>query len=167
MTQLTLPVPDAEARAHSERLVAVIGERIAAAGGWISFRDYMNAALYEPGLGYYSAGAAKFGEAGDFVTAPEISPLFSACLAGQLAEVLQACDGDSVLELGAGTGRMAADMLLEFERLQALPARYLILETSAELRARQAGPVAGVAAGSGGLAGAPAGDAAERCHSRQ
>ncbi len=133
-----LPEPDATALEHSERLAAVLHGRIAAAGGWISFADFMRAALYEPGLGYYSAGAAKFGEAGDFVTAPEISPLFSRCLARQCAELLESGSGNTVLELGAGTGRMAADMLEEFAHLGAVPERYLILETSADLRHRQA-----------------------------
>lgn len=136
-----LPEPSPAALEHSARLVALLCERVTAAGGWLSFRDYMQAALYEPGLGYYSAGATKFGAAGDFVTAPEISPLFSQCLAGQIAAVLAQLDaGDEradVLELGAGSGRMAADMLAEFARLDALPDRYLILEPSADLRERQ------------------------------
>ncbi|MBT8421868.1 MAG: SAM-dependent methyltransferase [Gammaproteobacteria bacterium] len=136
-----LPEPSPEALAHSHRLVALLHERIVDAGGWLSFRDYMKAALYEPGLGYYSAGATKFGAAGDFVTAPELSPLFSQCLASQIAAVLAQLDdvdgnGD-VLELGAGSGRMAADMLSEFAALDALPDRYLILEPSADLRERQ------------------------------
>ncbi len=135
---MDLPEPDAAAREHSARLSALLRERIAAAGGWISFADYMQAALYEPGLGYYSAGATKFGAGGDFVTAPEISPLFSACLAGQIAEVLQALGGGTVLEPGAGTGIMAADMLAELDRLGSLPERYLILERGADLRQRQA-----------------------------
>ncbi len=135
---MDLPAPGAAARAHSDRLAALLRERINAAGGRISFYAYMQAALYEPGLGYYSAGATKFGAAGDFVTAPEISPLFSQCLAGQAAEVLQALGGGVVLEPGAGTGVMATDMLAELERLGCLPERYLILERSADLRARQA-----------------------------
>jgi len=132
-----LPQPSADALEHSDRLARLLHERIAAHSGWISFRDYMQAALYEPGLGYYSAGAVKFGEAGDFVTAPEISPLFSRCLARQCDEVLAELGGGDVLELGGGSGRMAADMLLEFARMGALPDRYLILEPSADLRDRQ------------------------------
>jgi len=89
-------------------------------------------------LGYYSAGARKFGAAGDFVTAPEISALFSQCLAGQCAQLLAALGGGSIIEPGAGTGIMAADILLELERLDALPEHYLILEPSADLQARQA-----------------------------
>ncbi|MDP6436601.1 MAG: SAM-dependent methyltransferase [Gammaproteobacteria bacterium] len=132
-----LPEPDAEARVHSEKLRRHVQERIESAGGWISFADYMDMALYAPGLGYYSAGAAKFGEAGDFVTAPEISPLFSQCVAGQCAQVLGEAGGGDILELGAGSGAMAAEMLLELERLDCLPGHYLVLEPSADLRARQ------------------------------
>ncbi len=146
MSLNSLPEPDADARAHSARLTEVIRERIAAAGGWIDFADYMRAALYEPGLGYYSAGAHKFGARGDFVTAPELSPLFSRCVAGQCAQVLAATGGDTVLELGAGTGRMAADMLLEFERLGHIPSQYCVLETSADLRARQQATLASLPA---------------------
>ena len=132
-----LPEPSSAALEHSERLVALLCERVADAGGWLGFRDYMRAALYEPGLGYYSAGATKFGEAGDFVTAPEISPLSSRCLAGQIVEVLTQLGGGDVLELGAGSGRMAAGMLGEFAALGVVPDRYLILEPSADLRGRQ------------------------------
>ncbi len=132
------PQPEPDALKHSVSLVAHIKEQILAAGGWISFADYMELVLYAPGMGYYSAGAHKLGMDGDFVTAPEISPLFSRCLAKQCVEVLTELDNSVVLELGAGSGVMAADMLLEFERLQCLPAEYLVLETSADLRARQA-----------------------------
>jgi SAM-dependent MidA family methyltransferase len=96
----------------------------------------MEAALYAPGLGYYAAGATKFGAAGDFVTAPELTPLFGRALAHAIAPVLAETGGD-VLELGAGSGRLAADMLGELDRLGAVPARYLILEVSADLRERQ------------------------------
>ena len=135
--QFELPTPAPDALAHSERLAETLRSRINEAGGWISFAEYMQCALYEPGLGYYSAGSRKFGSAGDFVTAPEISPLFSQCVAGQVAEVLRSSGGGTVLEPGAGTGAMAADMLLELERLDVLPDNYLILEQSADLRERQ------------------------------
>jgi SAM-dependent MidA family methyltransferase len=135
--QLELPQPDPVALQHSAKLVTFITQRIAAAGGWISFAEYMELALYAPGLGYYSAGALKLGAAGDFVTAPEISALFSQCVAGQCAEALRRQGGGSILELGAGSGIMAADMLLELERLEILPTEYLILETSADLQERQ------------------------------
>ncbi len=124
-------------QAHSERLVSRICEEIDRGGGWIDFARYMEVALYEPGLGYYSAGAAKFGPAGDFITAPEISSLFSRCLASQCAEILQALGGGDILELGGGSGVMAADILDELEALGALPQHYFILEVSADLRERQ------------------------------
>ena len=91
-----LPVPDADAQAQSERLIALIHDEIKHAGGQISFARYMELALYAPGLGYYSAGSRKFGEAGDFVTAPEISKLFSQTLAHQVSEILQSLDGGDV-----------------------------------------------------------------------
>lgn len=136
MTSLTLPAlpsPSDEQLAHSACLIQTIRDEIAAQGGWISFARYMELALYAPGLGYYSAGSKKFGAGGDFVTAPEISPLFARTLARQAAQVLRATDGD-MLELGAGTGRLAAQMLLELQRLDTLPASYRILEVSAHLR---------------------------------
>lgn len=132
-----LPPPSPEALAHSGRVQALIRADLERAGGRIPFSRFMELALYAPGLGYYSAGARKFGAAGDFVTAPEISPLFSHCLGRQCAEVLAALKGGDVLELGAGSGAMAADLLLELERLERLPRKYLILEVSAELRQRQ------------------------------
>jgi SAM-dependent MidA family methyltransferase len=113
----------------------VCGE-IEASGGWISFARYMELALYAPGLGYYTAGATKFGGAGDFVTAPELTPLFGRTLARVAAQVLARTGGD-LLELGAGSGRLAVDVLLQLERLACLPERYLILEVSPDLRARQ------------------------------
>jgi SAM-dependent MidA family methyltransferase len=131
-----MPIPDAEALRHSQSLAAHIREEIARAGGWIDFARYMHLALYAPGLGYYSGGAQKFGGAGDFVTAPELSPLFAQCLARQAAQVIGESEGD-VLELGAGTGRLAAELLLELQRLETVPHRYLILEVSAHLRAVQ------------------------------
>ncbi|HXG29279.1 MAG TPA: SAM-dependent methyltransferase [Nevskiales bacterium] len=131
-----LPAPEPAAAAHAVRLAELIRAEIEAGGGAISFRRYMELALYAPALGYYSAGARKFGPGGDFITAPELSPLFSRCLARQCAEVLTQTGGD-ILELGAGSGVMAADMLAELEALAALPERYRILELSGELRQRQ------------------------------
>jgi SAM-dependent MidA family methyltransferase len=121
---------------HSETVARMIRERIAAAGGWIPFEAFMELALYAPGLGYYSAGGTKIGASGDFTTAPEISDLFSVCVARQCAEVLKRAGG-SILELGAGTGRMAARILETLASLDALPERYAILEVSADLRDRQ------------------------------
>ncbi|HEX5538482.1 MAG TPA: SAM-dependent methyltransferase, partial [Methylophilaceae bacterium] len=131
-----LPLPDTQALAHSRQLSALIRSEIKGAGGSISFARYMHLALYAPGLGYYSGGAQKFGSAGDFVTAPEISPLFAQTLARHAAEVLRLTQG-AILELGAGTGRLAAELLLELQRLDQLPQRYMILEVSGQLRERQ------------------------------
>ena len=131
-----LPVPTPDALVHSQRVATHLRTLIDAAGGWIPFSRYMEAALYAPGLGYYAAGAMKFGAAGDFVTAPEMTPLFGRTLAHALAPVLAETGGE-VLELGAGSGRLAADLLGELERLDVLPARYSILEVSADLRQRQ------------------------------
>ncbi|MDZ7593933.1 MAG: SAM-dependent methyltransferase [Thiobacillus sp.] len=131
-----LPVPTPDALAHSQRVAAHLRALIDAAGGWISFAQFMEAALYAPGLGYYAAGAMKFGAAGDFVTAPEMTPLFGRTLAHAIAPVLAETDGE-VLELGAGSGRLAVDVLGELARLDALPAHYCILDVSADLRARQ------------------------------
>ncbi len=133
----TLPAPDSAAAAHGARLLDHLRAAIADAGGAISFARFMDLALYAPGLGYYRAGARKFGPGGDFVTAPELSPLFSRCLARQCQEILHALGGGEILELGAGTGVMAADILLELRALNALPRRYAILEPSGELRQRQ------------------------------
>ena len=132
----TLPPPSPAQIELSQQLVAAIRADIEANGGWISFARYMEQALYAPGMGYYSAGSTKFGEAGDFVTAPEISPLFARTLARQAAQVLREVGGD-ILELGAGTGRLAAQMLLALERMGMLPVRYRILEVSAHLRSVQ------------------------------
>ena len=135
MQDTGLPAPDAIAVAHSQRLRAAIIDHINAAGGAISFAEYMNHALYEPGLGYYMAGAAKFGAEGDFVTAPEVSPLFGQAIAVQIDEILDSVGG-SVLELGAGSGRLALSVL---QAMGILPPdfTYFILEPSAELTQRQ------------------------------
>jgi len=117
-------------------VVQLIADEIARSGGWIGFDRYMQLALYAPALGYYTAGAIKLGSSGDFVTAPELSPLFSQTLARQVGEILSVTGGD-VLELGAGSGRMAADVLQALAQSGPLPARYLILEVSGELVARQ------------------------------
>lgn len=132
-----LPTPGAAAAAHSAALEEEIRRVIAQQGDQISFAQFMELALYAPGLGYYSAGSRKFGEQGDFVTAPEISPLFSRCLARQCAEVLAGLGGGDILEFGAGTGTMAADILQELASLDRLPERYFIMELSADLKSRQ------------------------------
>lgn len=132
----SLPQPSADALEQSTRLVALICAEIRAAGGWVPFSRYMELALYAPGLGYYSGGARKFGPGGDFITAPELTPLFGQALASQVEQVM-ALSARRVIEVGAGTGLLAADLLLELERRGALPERYGILELSAELRERQ------------------------------
>ncbi|MBZ0094911.1 MAG: class I SAM-dependent methyltransferase [Sulfuricella sp.] len=131
-----LPAPDPAALEYSEKTAALIRGEIAAAGGWIPFSRFMELALYAPGLGYYSAGMHKFGAAGDFVTAPEISALFGQTLAQQAAQVLGLTAGN-ILEIGPGSGRLAFDLLSELERLGQLPEHYFLLEVSADLRQRQ------------------------------
>jgi SAM-dependent MidA family methyltransferase len=126
--------PDEER--HSAAATTLIRERLASAGGWLSFADFMELALYAPGVGYYSAGAVKIGASGDFVTAPEVSDLFSRCVARQCADVLAETGGE-ILELGAGTGRMAATVLKTLAEIGVLPDRYAILEVSADLSDRQ------------------------------
>ncbi len=133
---LNLPVPSPIAKAHSELLQARIADKIHREGP-ITFAKFMQMALYQSGLGYYSAGARKFGAEGDFVTAPEISPLFSRCLANQCAQVLSEIPGGSILEFGAGSGVMAKEILLSLQTKNNLPEQYFILEVSADLRDRQ------------------------------
>jgi SAM-dependent MidA family methyltransferase len=129
----SLPIPNDDALAHSRQLSALIHREIDVADGWIDFARYMHLALYAPSLGYYSGGAKKFGSDGDFVTAPEISALFAQTLARQAVQVLQLTTGN-IMELGAGTGRLAAALLLELHKLEQAPRHYLILEVSADLR---------------------------------
>jgi len=131
-----LPTPPAPALAHSERLAALIRSEIAAHAGWIPFARYMELALYAPGLGYYTAGARKLGREGDFITAPEMTPLFGQTLARQAAQVLES-GFDQILEIGAGSGALAAALLAELEHLGRLPRQYFILEVSPDLRQRE------------------------------
>ena len=131
-------MPDADALAHSEHLRQLLQEQIIAAGGAIPFSRFMELALYAPGLGYYSAGAHKFGASGDFVTAPELGPLFAATIADAIAPVLQQIGPDAaLLELGGGSGAFAEVALKRLLALDALPSRYALLEPSADLRERQ------------------------------
>ena len=134
----SLPPPGADALAHSERLRQLIQEQVFAAGGSIPFSRFMELCLYAPGLGYYSAGATKFGATGDFVTAPELGPLFAACVADSVAPVLRQLGPEAdFVELGGGSGAFAEVALKRLLALDALPARYAILEPSADLRERQ------------------------------
>ena len=136
-----LPVPDREALAISQELSTRIAAEIARHGGWLSFARYMEMALYEPGLGYYSNPGQVFGAAGDFVTAPELTPLFGATLARQVSPWLKdpalACSGQVVLEVGGGSGMLAAQLLNALDNVGHHEVRYLILELSAERREHQ------------------------------
>src|SRR5258708_3788151 len=132
-----LPPPSPDASTHSQKLAEHIASTIVAEGEWISFSRYMELALYAPGLGYYAAGARKFGSEGDFVTSSEISPMFARCLALQAAQVLKDIGGGDVLELGPGSGIFAADLHEALKEMEALPRRYLLLEVSPDLRERQ------------------------------
>lgn len=132
-----LPSADPDSAAHSERVAAYIREQIADSGGSVSFAEFMQHALYAPGLGYYTAGSTKLGASGDFVTAPEVSAVFGAVVARQVAEVLQQVGDGEILEYGAGSGKLAADVLETLQRIDALPSAYRILEVSPDLRERQ------------------------------
>lgn len=134
---MALPFPDPSEQAYSDTLKTILHERITHSGGWISFADYMETVLYTPETGYYSGGAAKFGTAGDFVTAPEISSLFGHTLARQVVPILSAVDQGSILEFGAGSGQLAVDLLGALEALNSLPQHYYILDLSADLQQRQ------------------------------
>jgi SAM-dependent MidA family methyltransferase len=138
-----LPPLQPEQAQHGAVVLQAVRAAIAAHGGWLAFDDYLRLVLYAPGLGYYSAGSAKFGSGGDFVTAPELSGLFGHCVARQCAQVLQLSGGD-LLELGAGTGALAATVLPMLQELAQLPDHYYILEVSADLRRRQRQRLAGL-----------------------
>jgi SAM-dependent MidA family methyltransferase len=132
-----LPTPSPDGSAHSQQLAEHIANTIVAEGEWIPFSRYMELALYAPGQGYYAAGARKFGSEGDFVTSPEISPMFAKCLALQAAQVLKDVGGGDILELGPGSGIFAADFYEALKEMGVLPRRYLLLEVSPDLRERQ------------------------------
>jgi SAM-dependent MidA family methyltransferase len=131
------PLPRSADLARSRELRALLRQEMDAGGGSIPFSRFMELALYAPALGYYSAAQPKFGEAGDFVTAPELSPLFGQCVANQIAQVLEQVEDGDILEAGAGSGLLAAELLLSLAARGRLPRRYLILELSASLRALQ------------------------------
>jgi SAM-dependent MidA family methyltransferase len=138
----SLPPPSFAELVHSETLVRLIREEMETCGGSIDFARYMELALYAPGLGYYRGGAQKFGAAGDFVTAAELSPLFARCLARQCRQILDQLGRGDVMEVGAGSGALAVETLRALEALGSLPDRYLILELSAELQQRQRASIA-------------------------
>lgn len=141
--QINLPPASEIALANCHQLTLAIQEAIHNAGGWIPFEQFMNLALYSPGLGYYNGGATKLGEAGDFVTAPEISSLFGRAIARQVMQIAKQMHSYQILEFGAGSGKLAFDILLALEQLDQLPDKYLILEVSAELRERPKNMVIG------------------------
>ncbi len=132
-----LPMPPQDALVHCNQLIHQIKDEIEQTEQGISFRRFMEMALYQPGLGYYVAGMRKIGATGDFITAPEISPLFSQCLARQCADILEVLGVGDILELGAGSGIMAADILKQLDVLACLPEHYYILDISPELKQRQ------------------------------
>ena len=137
LTAAPLPPPTAEEAAQVARVAAALRAEIAAAGGWLPFSKFMETALYAPGLGYYVTPRPIFGADGDFVTAPELSPLFAACIGQGLADLLARTDGGDVVEFGAGSGRLAADVFASLLRRGAPVARYRIVEPSPALAARQ------------------------------
>ena len=137
MIDTRLPTPDADARAQSARVVAHVRDELERSGGFISFTRYMESVLYAPALGYYVAGARKFGAAGDFVTGPELTPLYGAAIARQLAPILAATRGRHIVELGAGSGALAASVLNALAACGAASSHYRILEVSPPLRALQ------------------------------
>lgn len=134
--QLQLPEPSSDAMLASRSLQTLIANDIRHNSGWISFSRFMELALYAPGLGYYSGGAAKLGKDGDFTTAPEITPLFGETLAHVAAD-LMGKTAPQIIEFGAGTGKLAHDMLTELSAMGVAVHRYSIVELSGELRARQ------------------------------
>ena len=136
--QPTFPLPEADALAHSDQLAAALRAEILAQGGAMPFSRFMELSLYAPGWGYYSAGASKFGAAGDFTTSPEIGALFAATLANAIAPVMQQLGPEArFMEVGGGSGAFAEVLLKRMLELDALPERYAILEPSADLRERQ------------------------------
>jgi len=137
MQSLDLTEPSEIEKQHSQKLHDVITQEINHAGGWIDFAQYMRLALYAPGLGYYSAGLQKFGEQGDFITSPEVSPLFAQTLANPVAKLLADIPDAQLMEFGAGSGKLAADLLYSLNKLGQLPETYFIVELSADLQQRQ------------------------------
>jgi SAM-dependent MidA family methyltransferase len=137
LTPEDLPPLAAGEQARAAELAARIRARIVERGGWLPFSAFMHAALYEPGLGYYMAEGAIFGGAGDFVTAPELSPLFAACLADAVAPLLAAGGEGEIVEFGAGSGRLACELVAALARRGRVPRRYRIVEPSPRLQDRQ------------------------------
>lgn len=143
---MKLPSPNEEQAARSRELAGRIRAEIESAGGWLRFDRYMQLALYAPELGYYTGPEAKFGAHGDFVTAPALGDFLARALAEQLAPALAALARPRVLELGAGDGRLARQLIRALGERGCEPLRYRILETSGSLRARQQAELAGAPA---------------------
>ncbi|MCW8934765.1 MAG: SAM-dependent methyltransferase [Gammaproteobacteria bacterium] len=137
MQTLELPEPTPDEKQQSQKLVEVIKQDIIEAGGWIDFERYMQLALYSPGLGYYSGGAQKFGEQGDFITSPEVSSLFAQTLSNPVSKLIEKIPDTNIIEFGAGSGKLAADLLRALQKKAKLPEKYFIIELSAELQQRQ------------------------------
>ena len=132
-----LPTPDDASLIHSSIVLEELAKKINTNEGWINFADFMQFILYEPGLGYYSSGTRKLGTGGDFTTAPEISNFFGACLADCMIKILHSCPEQMILEIGAGSGRLAFDILTRLDKQGFVPNQYYILELSADLKDRQ------------------------------
>lgn len=139
--ELDLPELTEDERAHSARLAVLLRDKIKSKG-YMPFSEYFAECLYHPELGYYTGTLPKFGRTGDFVTAPMISPYFSYCLANQIAEILALCESPAIMEVGAGTGVMASDILTQLKVINALPEYYYIVEISPSLRERQRAHIA-------------------------
>jgi SAM-dependent MidA family methyltransferase len=137
MRPADLPPLTTDEQVHGVRVRGALLARIRSNGGWIAFSDFMKFALYEPGLGYYSAGTRKFGADGDFITAPDLTPLFARCVAHQVADILRESGGREVVEFGAGTGSLAVGVMRALAERGLAPERYSIVEVSADLRERQ------------------------------
>ena len=132
-----LPTPDEASLNHSSTVLEELAKKINTNEGWINFADFMQFTLYEPGLGYYSSGTRKLGTGGDFTTAPEISNLFGVCLADQMIKILHNYPKQMILEIGAGSGQLAFDILTRLDNQGFVPDQYYILELSADLKDRQ------------------------------
>jgi len=132
-----LPTPDDASLNHSSIVLEELTKKINTNEGWINFADFMQFILYEPGLGYYSSGTRKLGAGGDFTTAPEISNFFGACLANCMIKILHGCPKQMILEIGAGSGQLAFDILTRLDNRGFVLDQYYILELSADLKERQ------------------------------
>lgn len=132
----SLPEPHDDDKARSQELTDKIRRHLKRHHN-LSFADYMRLVLYTPNLGYYTNGLPKIGLEGDFITAPEVSPIFSRCLARQAQQVLSQLAQPNIIEFGAGRGLMARDILLELDKLEQPLEHYFIIELSADLKQRQ------------------------------